>query len=68
MLATAWHAAALSRTKRMPKLHRLLNPPESRVLTGEELEQRRRERDEMLKGIDIDKLNEKMRKKDGDKR
>lgn len=44
----AWHVAYLSRVKRLPSLKRLLNPPQAKVLRGEELEQRRRERDEMV--------------------
>ena len=39
----AWHTAAFQRTKRMPPLMRLLKPPKSRQLKGEELEQRERQ-------------------------
>jgi len=59
----AWHVAALSRAKRLPPLQRLLGGGESRVLEGEELERRRRERDEMLERIDVGKLNEAMMRK-----
>lgn len=60
-LMSAWHTAALSRAKRMPRLHRFLNPPESKPLTGVELEKRRQERDEMLEGLDLDAINKQMR-------
>jgi len=68
MLATAWHAANFSRAKQLPSLHKLLNPLKAKVLSGKELEQRRRERDEMLEGIDLDKINKHVRKQHGDKR
>lgn len=62
-LSTAWHAAALSRAKRMPRLRRLLEGEgETRILKGEELERRRREKEEMMRAIDIDKLNEAMKR------
>jgi hypothetical protein len=59
----AWHTAALSRAKRMPTLSRLIEPAEAKPLRGEELEERRRERDELLSRIDLEKLNEAMRKR-----
>lgn len=61
----AWHVAALSRAKRLPPLRRLLGGGETRALEGEELERRRRERDEMLEQIDVEKLNEAMRRRRG---
>jgi len=61
----AWHTAALSRAKRLPPLQRLLGGGETRVLQGEELELRRRERDEMLERIDVGKLNEAVRRRRG---
>lgn len=59
----AWHIAALSRRRRLPRLSQMMKHPEAKALEGEELEQRREERDEMLARIDIDKLNEAMRKR-----
>ena len=61
----AWHTAALSRAKRLPPLRRLLGGGETRELGGEELERRRRERDEMLEQIDVKKLNAAMRRRRG---
>ena len=61
----AWHIAALSRAKRLPALQRLLGSGKARALEGEELECRRRERDEMLEQIDVEKLNEAMRRRRG---
>ncbi|MFO7740828.1 MAG: hypothetical protein R6X31_00795 [Anaerolineae bacterium] len=49
----------------MPSFRKLLGTEDAKPLTGEELEQRRQERDEMLERIDIDKLNEKMREQHG---
>lgn len=43
----AWHTAALSRSRRMPALVRLLGVPDAKPLEGEELERRRREFEEM---------------------
>jgi hypothetical protein len=40
-LHTAWHTAAFIRARRMPSLMRILKPPKSRKLRGEELERRR---------------------------
>lgn len=61
----AWHIAALSRSKRLPSFKKLIGADKARALEGEELERRRRERDEMVDQIDIDKLNEQMRDKHG---
>jgi hypothetical protein len=58
----AWHTAALARAKRLPSLRRLLVPRQARALRGEELERRRRERDEMLERIDVQKINEAVRR------
>jgi hypothetical protein len=47
-LRLAWHVAALSRAKRLPPLAQLMAPQkQSRTLSGEELEARRREFAEM---------------------
>ena len=35
-LTVAWYTAALSRGKRLPPLHRLLHPPQTRKLSGAE--------------------------------
>jgi len=43
----AWHVAALSRAKRLPALQRLMGGGKARPLTGEELEQRREEHEEL---------------------
>lgn len=43
----AWHMAALQRCKRMPALASLIKPKKARVLEGQELEDRRREFEEM---------------------
>lgn len=59
----AWHVAALSRAKRLPGLRALLRPAKARGLEGEELERRRRERDEMLARVDVERLNEAMRRR-----
>jgi len=39
----AWHTAALSRTRRLPPLGRLIKMPEAKRLDGDELEKRRAE-------------------------
>lgn len=39
----AWHVAALSRSKRLPALNRLLSKGESKKLSGKELQDRREE-------------------------
>jgi hypothetical protein len=59
----AWHTAALMRKKRMPKLKELQGGGKTKVLEGEELQRRRSEKREMLANLDLDKLNEAMRKK-----
>jgi hypothetical protein len=50
-VALAWHVAALSRTKTLPSLARLLKPPKARVLEGEELEKRRTEHAAMVDAL-----------------
>lgn len=45
----AWHVAALGRARKMPPLHRLLNPPKTKRLTPEERARRAAEFEE-LKG------------------
>jgi hypothetical protein len=57
----AWHTAALTRARRLPSLQRLIKPRDAKPLVGDELERRRSERDEILKSIDVDKINEVMR-------
>lgn len=61
----AWHTAALSRAKRMPPLSKLLRSDHPQVLTGEALKRRRAERDDLLSTLNLDKLNEAMRKRNG---
>lgn len=58
----AWHTAALMRKKRMPKLKELTGGSKTRVLKGEELERRRAEKRELQATLDMDKINEAMRK------
>jgi hypothetical protein len=58
----AWQTASLSRAKRLPSLRRLLSPGKSQALHGDELERRRRERDEMLERINVDKINEAVKR------
>jgi hypothetical protein len=43
VLVQAWTTAWLQRTKKLPPLKRLLKPHETRVLSGAEAEERRRE-------------------------
>jgi hypothetical protein len=62
-LALAWHVAALTRTKTMPALKRLLAPPEARRLQGAELERRKREHEEMTRNLEIPNLNIAHRKR-----
>jgi hypothetical protein len=59
----AWHTAALARAKRLPSLRRLLSPGKSQPLQGDELERHRQERDEILARIDVQKINEAVRKR-----
>ena len=59
----AWHIAALSRAKRLPSLKRLLGSGETRVLTGADLERRHQERREIMEQVDLDKLNEALKKR-----
>lgn len=60
-----WHIAALSRAKRLPPLKRLMGGKEKdgKRLTGEKLEQRRKERREIMAKIDMDKLNKAIAKR-----
>lgn len=53
----AWHTAALERSKRMPSLKELVDPPKTQVLTPEEAKQHR-EDFEMMKNA----LPERLRK------
>ena len=46
-VALAWHVVAFDRSKRLPSLKRLLEPPKARKLSPEELEVRRREFEEL---------------------
>lgn len=59
----AWHIAAMVRMKRMPTFGKLTGVGGAKVLEGDELERRRQERDEMLERVDVDRLNEAMRKR-----
>jgi hypothetical protein len=56
----AWHTAAMVRAKKMPSLKSLQGRDRTRVLRGEELEKRREERDQLLEGLDLERLNEAM--------
>lgn len=58
MVAQAWQIAALTRTKRLPSLKSLLVNKGARVLSGDELEQRRSEFKEMTQGVDISSIME----------
>jgi len=60
----AWHIAALSRTKRLPALQKLIRPGKAKALHGEALEARRRERDEMLERFNLGRLNKPRDTKD----
>jgi hypothetical protein len=62
----AWHTAALSRAKRLPPLRRLISAGPAKQLVGKELERRRREHREITESIDVDKINEAMRRRHGD--
>jgi hypothetical protein len=65
-LATAWHTAALMRSKHMPSLNRfLIGKKRARRLHGKELEQRKAEHDEMLSRLDVSRLNDIMRDRHG---
>jgi hypothetical protein len=57
----AWHVAALSRAKRLPPLQRMLGGGQTRELEGEELERRRREHQEIMEKIDVQKINEALK-------
>lgn len=47
VLAQAWYTAALTKSRRLPPLQNLLNPPKTRTLTPEEKVQRRAEFEEL---------------------
>lgn len=50
MTYAGWTAACLQRAKTIPPLERLLNPPPPpKALEGNELDDRRREHEELLK-------------------
>ena len=53
-LALAWHVAALQRTKKLPSLKRLLHPPQTKVLEGEELDRRAAEFEEMKRRFGVE--------------
>ena len=63
---SAWHAAALMRTKRMPSFKRFVQGHETRALEGEELEKRRAEKREMQQQFDVAALNAALAKKNVD--
>lgn len=48
----AWHVAALVRSKKLPPLARLFGLPEAKPLSGDELENRRREFAQMKASYD----------------
>jgi len=56
-ISLAWHTAALSRTKRMPPLAKLLHSSEPRKLEGDELDRRREEHAELTSRLDLEKLH-----------
>ena len=56
-ITLAWHIAALNRTRRLPSLRQLLHKGETKTLTGEERERRRREHEEMMASIRTSGLN-----------
>jgi len=49
----AWHIVALERARRLPRLKRLLHPPATRRLEGEEKAKREREFEELTKRMGI---------------
>lgn len=51
MAWTAWHVAALSRAKKLPSLTKILTPPEAKKLTPDEAATRRKEFEDMKKGL-----------------
>jgi hypothetical protein len=63
-LALAWHAAALSRAKRLPSLKQLLSIRPAKPLAGKELEERRRQHQAMAANIDLSRLVKKKAKHD----
>lgn len=63
LLKLAWDMAALSRSKRLPKLSLLLKSKPVRPLKGQELIMRRSEFQDMTKNIDLKKLNDLKRRK-----
>lgn len=63
LLKHAWDIAALSRSKRLPKLSLLLKSKPVKRLKGQELIMRRSEFQDMTKNIDLKKLNDLKRRK-----
>jgi len=63
MLSTAWHAAAFSRTKRMPSLKKVLGEHKSKRLRGKELERKREDHEAVMRNIDVDSINKAMRER-----
>lgn len=49
----AWHIAALSRARRLPALQRILGGGKSHALSGDELEQRRQEHEELKRRMNL---------------
>jgi len=47
----AWHTAALERSKRMPSLKDLIDPPATKALTPEEAAQHKKDFEQMKKGL-----------------
>ena len=55
-LALAWYTAALSRTKKLPNLDRLLNPPKTRKLSAKEQRERAAEFAELKRKMGGERL------------
>lgn len=64
-LSTAWHTAALMRSKRMPSLKRFLTADQAQVVRGQEKAKMDAERRQMLNAVDLDKLNKVMKERHG---
>jgi len=52
----AWHVAALGRARKLPSLRRLQGGRARRALRGSDLEQRRREHEDLAATVDQDKV------------
>ena len=58
-IATAWRTAVLGRAKRIPPLRELLTPKDAKILTGDELEKRQREFEEMSSAANLDAIRKR---------